>query len=74
MGKKRAARRQSTGNTRKESPSRISEPPVLPELMAALSLKGKTLFITGASRGIGRAIALMYVKALSTWEFPFDHL
>ena len=26
------------------------------------SLKGKTLFITGASRGIGRAIAMEYAR------------
>lgn len=28
--------------------------------MSTPSLKGKTIFITGASRGIGRAIALRY--------------
>jgi NAD(P)-dependent dehydrogenase (short-subunit alcohol dehydrogenase family) len=44
--------------------------------MNASNLKGKTLFITGASRGIGKAIALRFLQCFSVFligeNFTFD--
>lgn len=37
------------------------------DIMTTPSLKGKTVFITGASRGIGRAIALRYEPRGTRW-------
>ena len=38
--------------------------------MTAATLKGKTLFITGASRGIGKAIGVRAARDI--WETCFE--